>query len=73
MVQLISAGRRAARSVTAPLARFVKCGIGPEDRAMVCAARNGAHGFRVESWVEGRKRREDGADDRCLHHKLGSL
>lgn len=39
---------------------------------MVCAARNGAHGFRVESWAEGRERREDGADDR-LPHKLGSL
>ena len=40
---------------------------------MICAARNEAHGFRVESWAEGRKRREDGADDRCLPHKLGSL
>ncbi|MDQ3623277.1 MAG: hypothetical protein M3463_12425 [Verrucomicrobiota bacterium] len=40
---------------------------------MICAARNEAHGFRVESWAEGRKRREDGADDRCPSHKLGSL
>jgi hypothetical protein len=33
---------------------------------MICAARNGAQGFRVESWAEGRGRREVGADDRCL-------
>jgi len=33
---------------------------------MICAARNKAHGFRVESWAEGRERREDGADDRDL-------
>jgi len=46
-------------------ARFVKGGNGPEDRAMICAARNEAHGFRVEAWAEGRERREDGADDRC--------
>ena len=31
---------------------------------MICAARNEAHGFRVESWAEGRQRREDGADAR---------
>jgi len=41
--------------VTAPLVRFVNGGNGPEDRAMVCVARNGAHGFRVESWAEGRE------------------
>ena len=35
---------------------------------MICAARNGAHGFRVESWAEGRKRREDGADARPGPH-----
>ena len=70
-VQLTSAGRRLARRVTASLARFVTGGNGPEDRAMVCAARNGAHGFRVESWAEGRERREDGADDRCLPTNLG--
>ena len=40
---------------------------------MICAARNEAHGFRAESWAEGRKRREDGADDHCLPHQLGSL
>ncbi len=33
---------------------------------MIYAARNGAHGFRVESWAEGRERREDGTDDRRL-------
>ncbi len=32
--------------------------------AMICAAHNGAHGFRGESRAEGRKRREDGANDR---------
>ncbi len=32
---------------------------------MICAARNEAPGFRAESWAESRKRREDGADDRC--------
>ncbi len=37
---------------------------------MICATRNEAHGFRVESWAEGRKRREDGADDRCLPTNL---
>ena len=38
---------------------------GPEENvAMICAARNGADGFRVEAWAEGRERREDGADDR---------
>ena len=41
--------------------------------AMIYAARNEAHGFRGESWAEGRKRREDDADDRCLAHELGSL
>lgn len=44
---------------------------------MVCAARGAArgaaHGSRVESWAEGRERREDGADDRFLLYKLGSL
>ena len=39
--------------MTVPLARFVKRGHGPEDRAMICAARNEAHGFRGESWAEG--------------------
>ncbi len=38
---------------------------------MICAARNGAHGFRAESWVEGRERREDGADERCPPTNLG--
>jgi hypothetical protein len=40
---------------------------------MICAARNEAHGFRVESWAEGRERSEDGADDRCRPTQLGSL
>ena len=40
---------------------------------MICTARNEADGFRGESWAEGRKRRKDGADDRCLLNKLGSL
>jgi hypothetical protein len=31
---------------------------------MICAARNEAHGFRVEAWAEGRETSEDGADDR---------
>ena len=38
---------------------------------MICAARSGAHGFRVESWAEGRERREDGADDRGLPTNSG--
>ena len=38
---------------------------------MICAARSGAHGSRVESWAEGRERREDGADDRCLPTNSG--
>ena len=41
----LSRGGTAARSVTAPLARFVNGGNGPEDRAMVCVARNGVHGI----------------------------
>ena len=40
---------------------------------MICATRNEAHGFRGESWAEGRKRREDGADDRVPTQLLGSL
>ena len=40
---------------------------------MICAARNEASGFRAESGAEGRERREDGADDRCPTHQLGSL
>ena len=40
---------------------------------MICAARNEAPGFRVESWAEGREQSEDGADDRSRPHKLGSL
>ena len=39
--------------------------------AMICAARNEARGFHVESWAEGRKRREDGADDRSLPTNSG--
>ena len=35
---------------------------GPEDRAMICAGRNGA---------TGRERSEDGADDRCLPTNSG--
>ena len=38
---------------------------------MICAARNEAHGFRVESWAEGWKRRTDGADDRSLSTNSG--
>ena len=60
--QHTSAGRRSARSVTVPLARFVKGGNGPEDRRMICAARNAAEG-RSHSAAErgGRERSEDGA------------
>ena len=39
--------------------------------AMICDARMAAPGFRVESWAEGRERREVGADDRRLPHQLG--
>ena len=48
--------------MTAPLARFVKRGNGPEDRAMICADRNAALG-RSRSAAEriGRQRSEDGA------------
>ena len=38
---------------------------------MICDARNKAHGFRGESRAEGRKRSEDGADDRCYPANSG--
>ena len=58
--------------MTAPLARFVKRGHGPEDRRMICAARNAAGG-RSRSAAErvGRERSEGGADGRCLPTQRG--
>ncbi len=70
----LSAERRFARSVTAFAVRAA-CKERSVWRtvAMICAARNEAHGFRVESGAEGRQRSEDCADDRFLPLKLGSL
>ena len=59
--------------MTVSLARFVKRGNGPEDRRMICTARNEAEG-RSRSAAErgGRERSEDGAVHPTAH-KLGSL
>jgi hypothetical protein len=34
---------------------------------MICGARSASHGFRWETWAEGRERREDTADYRPAH------